>query len=70
MSETKCWQLTPEQFAQYEAPGTDKLSYIRQLLPIPKTKYYSVTLWPTHLVGRVVLTGDRVPPVHKISKSG
>lgn len=63
--------LTPEQFQEYVANplGTD--FKVRQWARVPEDRYYSVTVWPEHLAGRVWVTPNlhRTVVAKKISKS-
>jgi hypothetical protein len=42
---------------------------VRQELRLPDNRYFSVSIWPECVAGKVWLTGKRTEPVRKISKS-
>lgn len=65
-------QLTPEQFKDYMAsPPEIANEKVRKWADIPDDKYYTVSVWPDHLAGRVFVNHNlhRVVHAKKISKS-
>ena len=42
---------------------------VRQRLKLPADRYYTVSVWPESLAGRVFLSGSRAVKNAKISKS-
>jgi hypothetical protein len=64
-------QLTPEQFKEYMSNVETADAKVRKWANIPDDKYYSVSVWPEHLAGRVWITPNmhRVVQAKKISKS-
>lgn len=64
-------QLTSQQFDKYEKEPLKFDSEMRSLFKIPQNKYYSVSIWPSLLAGRVCITSNltRNVPINKISKS-
>jgi hypothetical protein len=63
--------LTAQQYAAYVADPLGMDAQLRKWCDIPDNKYYSVSVWPDHLAGRVWITPKIHREVHakKISKS-
>ena len=64
-------QLTPEQFAQYRLNPNGMDANLRKWAQVPENRYYSVSVWPENLEGRVFVVANifRSVKVEKISKS-
>jgi hypothetical protein len=64
-------QLTPDQFAQYSANPLVADELVRKWAGVPDNKYFSVSVWPETLAGRVYVTDKlfRTVKLDKISKS-
>jgi hypothetical protein len=64
-------QLTKEQFEEYQRLGPMEAdSRVRKWANVPEDRYYSVSVWPEHLAGRVFQTNlFRKVTAKKISKS-
>ena len=64
-------QLSNEQFDEYLNNPYTSDNKVRKWASVPEDKYYSVSMWPEHLKGRVFV----IPKLHravtakKISKS-
>jgi hypothetical protein len=63
--------LTPEQFKEYLAAPLAADAKVRKWAGVPEDRYYTVSVWPEHLAGRVFVrtTEYRKVPAKKISKS-
>ena len=63
--------LTTEQLKEYLKDTLSADEKVRKWCNVPEDKYYSVSVWPEHLAGRVWLTPNMVRkvPAKKISKS-
>ena len=64
-------QLTPEQFAQYQSDPLGNDHLVRKWAGVPEDRYYTVSVWPEHLAGRVFVNYNGYRKVNsvKISKS-
>lgn len=64
-------QLTPEQFKEYAANPLATDEKLRKWVSVPDDRYYSVSMWPDELAGRVWVNMKdyRKVPAKKISKS-
>lgn len=64
-------KMTPEQFKEYLADSLKCDEKVRRWCDVPDDRYYSVSVWPEHLAGRVFVrtTEYRKVPAKKISKS-
>lgn len=64
-------QLTKEQFEEYQRLNPEEADYrVRKWANVPDDRYYSVSVWPEHLAGRVFQTNlFRKVTLKKISKS-
>lgn len=64
-------QLTTDQFAQYVANPLGMDSAVRKWAGVPDDRYYTVSMWPENLSGRVYVNhnGYRTVKSVKISKS-
>ena len=63
-------QLTKEQFEEYQRNPLMADEKVRKWANVSNDRYYSVSVWPEHLAGRVFQTNlFRKVTVKKISKS-
>ena len=62
--------LPPELFNKYRQDPIKYDNEVRQYCQIREDRYYTVSVWPEHLAGRVYQTNNvRVVKIKKISKS-
>jgi len=64
-------RLTNEQFQEYSSDPMGCDEKVRKWCGIPEDRYYTVSMWPEHLAGRVFVRMNEYRKVHtkKISKS-
>lgn len=64
-------QMTPEQLKEYLADPLAADSKMRKWCGVPEDRYYTVSVWPEHLAGRVFVRTNEYRKVvaKKISKS-
>ena len=64
-------QLTADQFSEYmRVPPETGDELVRKWAGVPEDRYYTVSVWPDHLAGRVFVTSlHRIVKTKKISKS-
>lgn len=62
-------RMSEEMLKRYEADPLGMDAEVRQCFKVPENRYYSVSMYPPAVAGRVTVTTERVVKAHKISKS-
>ena len=63
--------LTPKQLTEYLTNPLEADPWVRYFAKVPEDRYYTVSVWPDHLAGRVFVNMKdyRTVKSKKISKS-
>lgn len=64
-------KMSDDLFKRYVIDPNGMDSEVRRLMKIPEDKYYSVSVWPSEVSGRITITTKihRMVTAKKISKS-